>query len=170
MVRSKPAPMEILSASPGTILLLPAGSGLEAYVRTERIQLGGFPHPCPADVRLPACKLPNVHVIALVLRFARREQLTFQCWINAAELRGQKVLENLATSHQLTVHLVTDEVARSIAATNTIKHRATNLHAKLSNPKPGWSNDEYQNGLAQIDTMYPTPAALWRACERFLDA
>lgn len=170
MIRTQRMPANILTVSPGTLVLEPTSAGLQAFLRTERIKLGGFPHPCAVDVRLPAWNLPDVHVIALVLRFARREQLTFQCWINAAEIRGQKVLENLAQSTQLAVHLVTDEIARSITTNNTVKHRASHLHAKLSNPIPHWSNEDYLAGQAQVDTMYPTPAALWRACERFLDA
>lgn len=170
MIRTQRAPGTILNASPGTILLEPTRAGLQLYLREEKIKLGNYPRPCGVDVRLPSWEINNTVVVALVLRFAHKEKLTFQTWINPRDLRGCQTLGNLAGESQIDIHLVTDEVARSFATVNTVKRHALKIQAKLAALRNDWTAGDFEAAKPQVDTLYPTPSALWRACERSLNA
>lgn len=170
MIRTHTVPPALEKAPEGAVYFAPARGGLQIYVRIDPHSLGRLPHPCTVDVALPAWNTEAAYVVALVFRLARREQLTYQCWINAAAVRGQQCLGSLAVGSQIVIHLVTTEVARSITIDNSLRPRASGIQKKLSENRRTWTPEALTAAQTQVDTMYPTPAALWRACERFLDA
>jgi hypothetical protein len=108
-----------------------------------------------------------VLAISLLLRFARKERLTFQTFLNAADAQSRHCLKNLAESTHLTVNVCTEQsVERSIRVPNIAKRFAIKLTQQLADTPPKWTTEQFAAARRVIDGLYPTPSQLWRACEK----
>lgn len=162
-----PAPPRVLAANVGSLIAEPTAHSLDLYLREEPVHIGDYPQPCPVDIHLPSWHYPPTTVIAIVVRLARKDRLTFQTWINAAEMRGRAILSNLASDGRLFVHLVTTAVVRSLRVPNVVKRHAVRLVDELAR-RGSWDPAQFDEGRRRVDTLYPTPSKLFRACERNL--
>ncbi|MFQ5805653.1 MAG: hypothetical protein ACE5I3_04300 [Phycisphaerae bacterium] len=157
-------PKSILAKPVECMVVEPTTHALQLFIREDPVKLGDYPHPCSVDIRLPAWDYQPVVAIALLVCVARRWRLICQTWINPARLEGIRILGNLTKEGRIYVHIVTDRVRRTIRVPNVVKRDASRLRKTLSARPCNWSDESFEEARQQIDTLYPTPARLWRAC------
>jgi hypothetical protein len=156
-------PRSILEKPAGCMAIEPTASDVSALVRMTKWGAAHLARFCDVDMQLPWWDSPPVLAVALLLRLARDELLTYQTWIDAGNPHGVRVLQNLANRDHIQVHIVTDQIERTLRAHNTVRRAALNLVRLIGPRRHAWGKDLFEQARQRIDTLYPTADRLWRA-------
>jgi len=157
------APAAIRQKRVGGMLLAYTPDGVAFFVREDPRHLGDYPRVCSVEVSLRSWDFPPITLVAGLVRFARRDLMTFQTWIDAGHAQGVRVLKNLSTQDTIFAHLVTDDVARSFRVANTMMRNARSVLQRLERQKQAWDDAVFERSREQLDRLYPTAADMWRA-------
>jgi|GEM_PF-3242977 len=158
-------PPAIMKKPSGCMLLQASKTGVQAYVRETQPNLAQYPRPCVIDMRLPSWDMSPITVVVFMLNVAKRQQFTYQYWINAASMPGVRLLSKLSSERQMTVHFVTDHVERTLRTSNVVKHQARELLHKLSSKRSTCTEAELVEAQKRINTLYPTTWRMWQAMQ-----
>lgn len=157
-------PQGVYSACPGSVNIHLTEQGAAVYLRATPDSIGTFPQHVKAEVKLPSWESPPIVAVALLVRLGGRPDLTFQHWINAGNPHGIRTLQQFSRTGHLPVFVVTDRIARSHRASNTLRTKATYLVSQLAPRIHAWSHELYHETTARLDRLYTTPARLWGEC------
>ena len=158
-------PKSVLDAPPHSLVLVPGDSAVEFYVREDEFVQASYPRHCGMEFALGSWDEGKVLGISLLVQLGGRNASTFDHWINAAERSNLRALQLLSTQGTLDLYLVSDRVQRSFRGRNTIAGQAAGLIATLR-LRPAWTNEEFDEWRSRLDTLYPTPDALWRGARK----
>ncbi len=151
----------VLAAPTHSLVLVPIDPAVQFYIREDEFTLATYPPRCTLEFALPVWDDREVICVALLLRLAGRHASTFERWLNPADPAGLRVLQLLAAQLNLDLVLVSDRTQRSFRRRNTLAGQAAGLVASLR-VRRSWTAEEFDRRRARLDTLYPTPAALWR--------
>lgn len=158
-------PESVSKAPPHSLVLVPTDAEVEFYVREDEFVLATYPQQCPVDFAVHAFDDGQVMCVAVLVQLAGRNAGTFDRLLNVAEPGGLRILQLLSTQKALNLYLVSERVFRSFRRRNTLAGQAAGLVAALRRRK-AWSEEEYDRWRRRVDTLYPTPDALWRGARR----
>jgi len=143
------------------MMIEPTSAGLDAFVRTSTWDASDLPRACSIDVQLLSWDHPPVLAVSLLVRLARDQMRTYQTWINVASARGKSALRCLAEKNDLRVHIVADQLERTIRVPNFVRRSASRLLKRATPEHACWSSSQFDDVRQQVDTLYPTPRRLW---------
>lgn len=156
-------PKSILAKPRGCMQIHSDGEDVSLFIREEKIHIGDYPRCCHTDIKMPTWDSPPILAIALLVRLARRELMTFQTWINAGNPAGVRIVQALGRQRVLDIRLTTDEgIARTFRCGNTVRSTARRVVRQIENRAKAWSNEKFDEVCNHIDRLYPTQSALWR--------
>jgi hypothetical protein len=153
-------PADVFAKSPATLVIVSEPTEVTLFLCEDEWGLKKYPRDCPAELRLGSWEIDQVLLVGLLLRLARSDATTFDCWIDAGNPAGVRTLQNLAAQGCINVHVVTHEVARSLRLENPVREDAALLVNRLRS-REAWSPEDFQHALARLNKLYPTPQALW---------
>ena len=153
-------PAEVFAKSPATLVIVSEPTEVTLFLCENEWGLKKYPRDCPAELRLGSWDIDQVLLVGLLLRLARSDATTFDCWIDAGNPAGIRTLQNLAAQSCINVHVVTHEVAWSLRLENPAREDAAMLLNRLRS-REACSAEEFHRALARLNKLYPTPQALW---------
>ncbi len=157
-------PPYVLARPPGTLLVQPAPGQTIFYVREDDFGLRKYPRNCDVEFLFGVFwETRKVCVVALLLRLAKNDNATFEHWINPADPAGVRLLLNLTKHRHLDVLVAADSQVRALRAPNRLAGLANELLAYIRERRD-WSAEEFETERVRINTLFPTPFALWRHC------
>lgn len=154
-VRAKPRPALAVVTSRTEVTL---------FLCEDEWLLKRYPRDCPLEVRLGSWEIDNVLLVAILLRVARTDEKTFDCWLDVANPHGLRIIQNLTAQSDVEIHLTADEVFRSFRLANPVRLDAMRMVEKVR-MHAAWSAEDFSRALARQNRLYPTPHAVWWSCE-----
>ena len=141
---------------------MPSDAAVEFYVREDEFVQASYPRHCALEFAMGSWDEGKVLGISLLVAI----------WVGATPARltvGSTPPTAVVCApcscfqHQkmLDLYLVSDRVQRSFRCRNAIAGTAAGLIATLR-VRPSWTAEEFDEWRARLDTLYPTPDALWR--------
>lgn len=156
-------PDSVRSLAPGRLVAIPVDTDVVLYLREQDWGMKKYPRQCPVELRLGTWEIDDVLAVVLLLRLARTDLTTFECWINAGDPNGVRTLQCLAGQAQLDIHVVADKEVRSLRASNHMRVDASIIINNIRG-RNAWSPEDFQRTCARVSSLYPTPHALWWNC------
>lgn len=144
----------------GRLIAHPVDNRVVLYLREEDFGMRRYPPKCPTELRLAVWEMDHILVIVLLLRLARTDLTTFECWIHAGEPRGVRTLQCLADQEQVDIQIVADREQRWLRAANRVRKEAAQLVETIRG-RDAWEESDFQNACARVAKLYPTSHALW---------
>lgn len=154
---------EALAASPGQLFVEASPSGLVAYLREDAFRLQHYPRPCVIELKLPSWEEPAAIAAALLLRIARRDDMTHRHWIDGGAARGLILLKQLAAREQIELQLVTDRVERVIRTANAVRSEAQRLVEQIAARPLAWDAAAFDGVRRRVESEHATAQKLWTA-------
>ncbi len=159
-------PQPVLESPLGTLTAVAFSNDTVLFVREDDWGLKKYPlRDCPVDLRMGTWDMDGVLLVALVVRFARNDVTTADCCLNVAHAPAVRVLQCLAAQTQIDIHLVIENVARSFRIANPLRMDAGFLVNDIRTIV-GWPPEQFNRAATRLNKLFPTPPALWRACEQ----
>jgi len=163
-LRRSPPPA-VLEAPPHCLVVVPTEQAVQLYVREDEFTLARYPTRCPVELALADFDNGETMCVVLLARLARRNACTFERFLNVADPGELRILKLLSTQRTIDLFLVSDCVRRSFRVKNTLAGLAAGLIATLRRRR-SWTPEAFLAWRRRIDTLYPTPEALWRSLRR----
>lgn len=157
-------PDDIRTMYPGQLVATSTKTEVTLYLREEDFGMKKYPRRCPVELRLSTWEIDHVVAVVILVRLARTDLTTFECWVNAGEPNGVRAMQCLASQPQIDVHVVADREVRSLRRPNPLRLEAMRV-VKLVRHREAWPQDGFQRACARITQLYPTAHALWWARE-----
>jgi len=154
-------PDAVLRAPHHSLVLVPVDPAVHFYIRENDFTLASYPPRCTLEFALPIWDDRQVICVALLVRLAGRNASTFERWLNPGDPAGLRILQLLSGQANLDVVLISDRSQRSFRRRNMLAGKAAGLVASLR-VRRSWTPEEFDWRRKRLDTLYPTPAALWR--------
>lgn len=159
---NSPVPPAVLARSPGSFLVHAGATAVALYLRELRYGETKYPRHCPLEVRLCRWDHGGVLLVAVLARLNRSDLTTFDDWINPGLPEGVRCLKLLAVQKHIDVHIVTDQVDRSLRTANTLAAPVAGLLHELRD-RQSWTPQQFADEKAKIERLYPTSKAMWWA-------
>lgn len=157
-------PDSVLKKPRGTLCPVQLGSEVIIFLREDDWGLRNYPlRDCAVDVRLGVWNVEGVMLAALVVRLARSDKTTFDHQFDLSEPESVRLLQCLAVQPHLDVHIITTGVSRTFRINNVIQFDASYIVDKVRS-KRDWTPEVYRSAMNRLNTLYPTPSAMWRNC------
>jgi hypothetical protein len=157
-------PESIRALAPGRLIITPIDSDAVIYLREEDWGMKKYPRQCPAELRLGTWEIDGVMTTVVLLRLARSDLTTFEFWLNAGDPNGVRTLQCLGSQTQVDVHIVADRMNRSLRVANVLRFDASMIVNRIRG-RNAWPPEDFQAACSRVAQLYPTPYALWWACE-----
>jgi hypothetical protein len=158
-------PPAVLEAPPHCLVVFPTEQAVQLYVREDEFTLARYPARCPVELALADFDNGEAMCVVLLVRLARRNASTFERFLNVADPNELRVLKLLSTQRTVDVFLVSECVRRSFRVKNGLAGPAAGLIAALRRRR-SWEPEAFLAWRRRLDTLYPTPEALWRSIRR----
>ncbi len=152
-------PASVLDRPPGSLNTVADDHAVTLFLREDEWGRRYSPG-CAAELRLGRWEIDDVLLTTLLLRVARRDETTFECWINVATAVGLRIFQLLTKQDRLDIHVVTDRVLHSFTAANRLQEAAQRIVDEMRSRRT-WSSDEFECALGRLSVLYPSPQALW---------
>lgn len=157
-------PPEVRATGRPALAVVTTRTEVSFFLCQDEWLLKKYPRDCPLELRLGTWEIDDVLLVALLLRVARADETTFDCWVDAGNPNGLRIIQNLAAQNDVDLHLAADEVARSVRLPNTVRLDAMRFVEKVR-VHSAWSTEDFARALARLNQLYPTPHGVWWACE-----
>lgn len=157
-------PPEVRAQAPPALMAISTRKEVTLFLREDAWNLKRYPRACPLELRLGTWEIDKVLLVALAVRVARIDLLCFDCWLDIGNANGVRIIQNLADQPRIDVYLVADDVARSFRVSNPAQLICAQLVDKIRE-REAWTPEEFQQAMARVNQLYPTPRAVWAACE-----
>lgn len=161
-IKKVQVPPEVKAKPRPSLAVITTRTEVSLFLCEDEWVLKKYPRDCPLDLRLGSWDIDNVLLVVLLLRVARSDDTTFDCWIDVGNPNGLRILQNLAAQHDIDLHMAADEVARSVRLPNRARLDAIRLVEKVRT-HTGWPPEDFARALARLNRLYPTPHATWWA-------
>lgn len=159
-----PAPPEHLLKKPvGCMALAYWQDSVSVFVREDARHVGDYPQQCSVELMLRSWVVEPIIAVAALARFAKRELMTYQSWINVGDASGARLIKNLSDQSHVNIHLLTTKIARTFKIPNAIQAEARTLANKVAAELLAWDQADFDKVRAQLDHLYPTASAMWQA-------
>ncbi len=160
-------PETVLARPPGSLIPYARENQAVVFIREDEWGLRKYPAKCAVDVQLARWKVDRVLVFVVLVRLARSDVTTFESWANVADPTVLRLFQKLAAQSRLDVHIVTDRIARTFSLDNPLGIAASQLVAEVRRRR-AWTLQEFERAQQRLCTLYPSPQALWWACQEAL--
>ncbi|MBK9120382.1 MAG: hypothetical protein IPM18_12390 [Phycisphaerales bacterium] len=155
-------PPEVLEMPTGALLPITRGS-VDLYLRETAWGVGRYPQNCSVEFRLGVWDLDPAFIVILMARFAADDARTFDRRLDVENPFGVQMLRALDAQKAINTHLVTDRIARTLRAPNTLRGRLDRLIQRVhSRPPP--TRDQADTAYRRFAALYPTAPLLWWNC------
>lgn len=155
-------PPDALSRPVGGLVIEPGASETNVFLRVDDWDAGSLPKMCSVETVLPVWDAGEVLVAAMLVRLAREAKLTYEGWIDVGQRAGFNQVKALGRKTDLLVHIVTNQVTRTIRTPNTIYRQAMQLYRETVNRDPYWKDQQFQDARRRVTRLYPSVLDLWR--------
>jgi hypothetical protein len=157
-------PSVVQSAPPGALVMTSVDADVVYFIREDEWGLKNYPRECPVEIRLGSWEVGAVLLIGIVVRLARADRTTFDCFVNIGSPTGVRTLQQLAVQPHIDVHIATDGgVVRSFRVANPLRLDA-GYFVNTIRSRAAWSEEDFSAALARLNQLHPSPEAMWRAC------
>jgi hypothetical protein len=153
-----------MSRGPGSVVLDASGFGVRIFIRESPEYVARYHRSFEPALKLPSWECDPMVLVAFLLRIGSRPELTFQAWLEPGAVSGFRFLRQLSDEKQLLICVVTSTIERTYRTENTVRGKAGFLVDYLSQVR--WDERKAAAVRSRIETLYPTPSRLWKACLR----
>jgi len=157
-------PAFMLERPPGLLIPYARENTVALFIREDEFGLRKYPPQCAADAQLGRWKIDRVLLFVVLVRLGRSDLTTYESWANVADPSVLRLFQKLAAQNRLDVHIVTDHIARTFSLDNPLRSAAAQLVAEVRR-RHAWAPEEFERAQARLCTLYPSPPALWWACQ-----